>query len=104
MAEATKTSANPKSKPTAETNPIYFFDPFQQMAPFVQDGIDRMQALYEELAAMEQNAYERSKQMSTQLADLVTGSFEYATALAREWRQIGLDATQRTAQMFRDKA
>jgi|GEM_PF-6460864 len=92
-----------KQNTETHNNPVYNmpnFDAFTHMAPFVQDGLDRLQALYEELATLEQSTYDRSKQMSNQLSDMVMGTLDYAAALAREWRQISLETTQRTAKMF----
>ncbi len=102
MPEASKAKAKPNAD--KQPNPMPFMDPFTQMAPFVQDGFDRLHSLYEELAALEQTAYDRSKEMSAQLGEMVTGTLGYATQLAREWRHITLEATQRTATMFREKA
>jgi len=100
MPEASKAKAK---QPQPEPMHMPFFDPFTQMAPYIQDGIDRLQAFYDELSELEQAAYDRSKQLTTQVNDMVAGTMQYATALAGEWRKITLESTQRTAQMFRDK-
>lgn len=102
MAESKKQKTETSTENTASSASygIPNIEALTHLAPFVQDGLDRLQALYDELASLEQTAYDRTKQMSNQLGDMWMGSLDYAAALSREWRQIGLEASRRTARMF----
>ena len=80
------------------------FDPMEMWSKWTQDGIARMQAFYDELAAIEAKAYDRAKVTTEQLAELASESVAYATKLTREWHQMTLEATRRGAEVFKPKA
>jgi len=80
------------------------FDPMEMWSKWTNDGIGRMQALYDELASIEAKAYDRAKVATEQFAELTSESITYFTKIAEEWRKITLDATRRGAEAFKPKA
>ncbi len=69
-----------------------------------QEALGRMQAFYDEMAALEGKAYTRAKQTSEQLSALAADTLTYMTELAAEWRKVTLEATRRGAEMLRARA
>ena len=92
-----------KSSSQAQQNPAPF-DPMALWSRWTQDGLVRVQAYCDELAGYEAKAYERAKTATNQLADLANESISYMTKLAAEWRELTLQATKRSADLFRAKA
>lgn len=77
------------------------FDTWAQMAEkATRENIDRIQGLYDELADIENAAYDRAKKGAQDLGDMMNESMTYMAELGREWRKLTLDATRRSAQMF----
>ena len=80
------------------------FDPMAIWGRMAQDNVDRVQQLYGELASYEAKAYERAKVATNQLSDLANESMTYAIKLAGEWRDLSIEATKRSSEMFKAKA
>jgi hypothetical protein len=97
---STKKATNATPNPNPTINPMGF-DPFATFQPMMQESLERLQSLYDELAAVEREAYDRAKAASAQLGTLFTESIDYAASLAREWRQLSLDMTRRGAEAIR---
>ena len=92
-----------EAKTTQAQNSIPF-DPVAIWGRMAQDNLERVQTFYDELASYESKAYERAKTATNQLADLANESLTYAIKLANEWRELSIEATRRSAEMFKVKA
>jgi hypothetical protein len=86
-------------------------DPFGAMATgmeawgkLAQDGMQRVQSFYDELATFEAASYERAKAAGTQWAELVTDTVSYMAQMTAEWRTITLEATRRSGELLSPRA
>ncbi len=93
MSKNTETSQAQQKAPT--------FDPTEAFSKMTQENLQRVQALYDELAAWEAKAYDRAKAAAEQLSEIATESVTYMAKLTNEWRTLTVEATRKGAEMFR---
>ncbi len=96
-------NANPNSPPRAEA-PRFDFAGFEPWVQAATANTERLQATltsyWNELAGFENAAYERARTASNDLAKLTTDSIAYASAIAAEWRRVGLEATRKLTEQL----
>lgn len=77
------------------------FDPMEMVSRLTAENVARLQSLYDELASWESKAYDRAKSAADQMAELANESFQYASKLTAEWRELTLEATRRSTDLLR---
>jgi len=92
-------SKNPETSQAQQKTPI--FDPTEAFSKMTQENLQRVQALYDELAAWETKAYDRAKAAAEQLAEIASESVTYMAKLTGEWRNLTIEATRKSAELFR---
>jgi hypothetical protein len=106
------TSQTQQKAPRAEARtPDPITDPMAAVASGMEawgklasDGMQRVQAFYDELATFEAASYERAKAAGNQWAELVTDTVGYVAQMASEWRTLTLEATRRSGELLSPRA
>ncbi len=78
----------------------YSFEPFNALSPMIQDGFDRTLSLFDELATIERENYERVRKATEHFSSMVTDTILYSTELVQELRKISLEATRKGGELF----
>jgi outer membrane receptor for monomeric catechols len=103
---STKETSQSQQKTAQAPNPTPF-DPTAAMtsgletwAKLTQEGVSRMQALFDELAKLEAKQYEATRTAADEMTKLVGDTFSYANQMTSEWRKLTLEATRRSSEML----
>ena len=89
-----------KSKNSQTQKETPAFDPMATFGKLTEDNLQRVQALYDELASWESRAYDRTKATMSHVSEMANDSLAYASALSAEWRKLTLEATRRGVELF----
>ncbi len=92
-----KTSSQPQQTAPAHPFAAFGIDAFAQLT---KDSVERINALYGELAQVEARAYDRMRDALAEAETMQRELSEYVQTLAGEWRKLALETTKRTVDMW----
>lgn len=90
MAKETNTSQSQQTKAKTAIPPM----------PDWTDGMARIEALVEQMAAWEQKAIDQATEAAEQSAELAKTGLGYIAKLSEAWRKMALDAARQGSQIF----